>query len=110
MPIWFLCWIIPVCVFVGICIAAMLSDDDGYIPLGKQAWEAKLKAQYDDNADHFCPICGMHQTGREELFARYRMGPRGDAPLPPDILMDAHQDNLHVDMPGRRPVKAKKLK
>ena len=61
MPIWFICWIIPVCVFAGICVAALLSEDDGYIPLGKQAWEAKLKAQYDDNADHFCPICGMHQ-------------------------------------------------
>jgi hypothetical protein len=29
-------------------------------------------------------------------------------PLPPSILMDAKQDKLHIDMPGRRAVKAVK--
>jgi hypothetical protein len=79
MPIWFLAWIIPTCVFAGICLAALLStDDDGYIPLGKQAWEEKLKAQYDDDENHFCPVCGNHYPGREELFAKYRQHSRGN--------------------------------
>jgi len=69
---------------------------DGTIPLD-------LLASGDDDAFVACatgaparPITGTSVPGDDRR------------PLPPSILMDAMQDNLHVDLPGRRTVKAVK--